>query len=206
MKYVAVSFTLKGQAFADIYKVLEMISNQVGGKSGDTILVHGFMPRDIVLDKGFTTNVLDGLWELFPVQINCYSNGPERQRMAHILKETKGSVFTVGSVIEGVAEEVALYEGAGITVSKLGLDFQNNWMAPPLTFGQRAVGLTFNHGEGEIFKQVNQAKQTCADAIDQMKESELKSESGEYKALCTIARRKLQSAQMDMVKAITWKD
>lgn len=31
-------------------------------------------------------------------------------------------------------------------------------------------------------------------------------ESGESKALYTIAIRKLQSAQMDMVKAITWKD
>ena len=75
-----------------------------------------------------------------------------------------------------------------------------------LTFGQRAVGLTFNHGEGEIFEQVNLAKQTCANAIDQMRVLELKSESGEYKALCTIARRSLQLAQMNMVKAITWKD
>jgi hypothetical protein len=75
-----------------------------------------------------------------------------------------------------------------------------------LTFGQKAVGLTFNHGEGEIFTQVNQAKQTCADAIDQMKaimDSEGRSERA---ALATIAYRKLQQAQMDMVKAITWKD
>jgi hypothetical protein len=77
---------------------------------------------------------------------------------------------------------------------------------PELTFGQKAVGLTFNHGEGEIFTAVNTAKQTCADAIDQMKaimESEGRSERA---ALATIAYRKLQSAQMDMVKAITWKD
>ena len=75
-----------------------------------------------------------------------------------------------------------------------------------LTFGQKAVGLTFNHGEGEIFIAVNTAKQTCADAIDQMKaimESEGRSERA---ALATIAYRKLQSAQMDMVKTITWKD
>jgi hypothetical protein len=75
-----------------------------------------------------------------------------------------------------------------------------------LTFGQKAVGLTFNHGEGEIHQQVHQAKQTCADAIDQMKaiiDSEGRSERA---ALATIAYRKLQQAQMDMVKAITWKD
>ena len=75
-----------------------------------------------------------------------------------------------------------------------------------LTYGQRAVGLTFNHGEGEIHQQIQTAKQTCADAIDQMYALRSKSESGEYKALATIAIRKLQSAQMDMVKAITWKD
>jgi hypothetical protein len=75
-----------------------------------------------------------------------------------------------------------------------------------MTYGERAVGLNFNHGEGEIFEQVNTAKKTCAAAIDQMNELRNKSESGEYKALATIAIRKLQSAQMDMVKAITWKD
>jgi len=75
-----------------------------------------------------------------------------------------------------------------------------------LTYGQRAVGLTFNHGEGEIHAQIQNAKQTCANAIDQMDTLRTASSSGEYKALCTIAIRKLQSAQMDMVKAITWKD
>lgn len=75
-----------------------------------------------------------------------------------------------------------------------------------LTFRQKAVGLTFNHGEGKIFEQVNKAKQILAEAIDQMNDLRNESESGEYKALATISIRKLQSAQMDMVKAITWKD
>lgn len=79
-------------------------------------------------------------------------------------------------------------------------------MEQTLTYGQKAVGLTFNHGEGEIFTNINKAKQKCADAIDQMDALRCASDSGEYKALCTIAIRKLQSAQMDMVKAITWKD
>lgn len=75
-----------------------------------------------------------------------------------------------------------------------------------LTYGEKAVGLTFNHGEGEIFTQVNEAKITCAKAIDQMNDLREKSQSGEYKALCTIAIRDLQKAQMMMVKAITWRD
>lgn len=75
-----------------------------------------------------------------------------------------------------------------------------------LTFGQKAVGLTFNHGEGAIAQQIHEAKKTCAVAIDQMNDLRGASTSNEYKALSTIAIRKLQDAQMAMVKAITWKD
>lgn len=75
-----------------------------------------------------------------------------------------------------------------------------------LTFGQKAVGLTFNHGQGEIFLMVDEAKRTCAEAIDQMKSIMDSEGRSERAALATIAYRKLQSAQMDMVKAITWKD
>jgi len=75
-----------------------------------------------------------------------------------------------------------------------------------LTFGEKAVGLTFNHGEGVIFGQVDTAKKTCANAIDQMNNLRNMSESNEQKALLTIAIRDLQKAQMMMVKAITWND
>ena len=87
-----------------------------------------------------------------------------------------------------------------------------------LSFGEKAVGLNFNPSEGEINEHVHSAKKTCADAIDMMNEIRARAAltegdglyplgpSEERKALCTIAIRKLQSAQMDMVKAITWKD
>lgn len=75
-----------------------------------------------------------------------------------------------------------------------------------LTFGQKAVGLTFNYGEGIINTQINSAKQMCADAIDLIIGIRDQEPRGEKAALCTIAYRALQSAQMDMVKAITWKD
>lgn len=86
-----------------------------------------------------------------------------------------------------------------------------------LTFGEKAVGLTFNHGEGEIFEHVDSAKKICASAIDMMKEIMDRSNDGdnskyplgsskERGALSMIAIRKMQDAQMAMVKAITWKD
>lgn len=75
-----------------------------------------------------------------------------------------------------------------------------------LTFGEKAVGLALHHEDGIIFKELELAKSHCAKPIDQMNDLRAVSESGEYKALCTIAIRKLQSAQMAMAKAITWKD
>jgi hypothetical protein len=75
-----------------------------------------------------------------------------------------------------------------------------------LTFGEKAVGLELHHEDGIIFKNIELAKSHCAKPIDQMNDLRSKSESGEYKALCTIAIRKLQDAQMAMAKAITWQD
>ncbi len=73
-----------------------------------------------------------------------------------------------------------------------------------LTFGGKAVGLTFNPGNNE---DVDRAKKTIANAIDQM--NQLRSvdlQSTETKRLASIAITELQAAQMWMVKAITWKD
>lgn len=75
-----------------------------------------------------------------------------------------------------------------------------------LTFGEKAVGLALHHENGIVFKNIEIAKSHCAKPIDQMNDLRAVSESGEYKALCTIAIRKLQEAQMAMAKAITWKD
>ena len=84
-----------------------------------------------------------------------------------------------------------------------------------LSYGEKAVGLTFNHAEGEVAEHVDSAKKTCAAAIDMMDTIRSRSDEGteyplgaspERKALATIAIRSLQAAQMAMVKAITWKD
>lgn len=86
----------------------------------------------------------------------------------------------------------------------------------PMTYGEKAVGLTFNHAEGEVAEHVTTAKSKCAEAIDMMYILRDRSNnpetdyplgsSPERAALATIAIRSLQAAQMAMVKAITWKD
>lgn len=79
----------------------------------------------------------------------------------------------------------------------------------PPTFGESAVGLTFNPSGDE---KVNKAKQLMADALDLLKESELeKTDNGnnwtswEANVFRTNAFNKIVDAQMSLVKYITWK-
>lgn len=72
-----------------------------------------------------------------------------------------------------------------------------------LTLGQKAVGLKFNPSGDDA---VGQAKQKFAEAIDQLNDLRITTESGEVKRMCCIAITACQTAQMWAVKAITWGD
>ena len=78
-----------------------------------------------------------------------------------------------------------------------------------LTFGQKAVGLTFNPS-GDV--NVNDIKKQYALIIDTLnlmrediKKSEDDGQNGERIRLLSISITEAQSAQMWAVKAITWK-
>jgi len=72
-----------------------------------------------------------------------------------------------------------------------------------LTFGQKAVGITFNPGGSE---EVNECKRTFAKAIDQMNDLRSSEEMSPGKARhISIAITEMESAQMRAVKAITWR-
>ncbi len=75
-----------------------------------------------------------------------------------------------------------------------------------LTFGEKAVGITFNPGGSDI---VNEIKDIIAEAIDYL-ESKRNPKDGsmqktEVARMYSIAITELQSAQMWAVKAATWK-
>lgn len=72
-----------------------------------------------------------------------------------------------------------------------------------LTYGQKAVGITFNPGGDP---EVNRCKQMVANCIDQMHALRSRTESQEVKRMCSVAITDMQSGQMWAVKAITWKD
>lgn len=70
-----------------------------------------------------------------------------------------------------------------------------------LSFGQKAVGLTFNPSGDEA---VIKIKQGCADLIDQLDTLRSATPDGEVKRMCAVAITELQTAQMWGVKAVTW--
>lgn len=71
-----------------------------------------------------------------------------------------------------------------------------------LTFGQKAVGLTFNPSGDE---KVNKLKSAYAEIIDILHKMRGNTPS-ESSRLASIAITEAQGAQMWAVKAITWKD
>ena len=73
---------------------------------------------------------------------------------------------------------------------------------PAQTFGQKAVGLSFNPSNDD---QVHAIKSLYAEVIDRLNKLRNESEDPEVKRLCSVAITEAQGAQMWAVKAITWK-
>lgn len=70
-----------------------------------------------------------------------------------------------------------------------------------LTFGEKAVGVTFNPGANS---EVNEVKRLYAGLIDRLNELRTNSEGAEKKRMYSVAITEAQSSQMWAVKAITW--
>lgn len=74
-------------------------------------------------------------------------------------------------------------------------------MDKELTFGEKAVGLTFNPSNN---KNVDNCKLIFANVIDNMNNLRNSTNDAEVKRMCSIAITEAQTAQMWAVKAITW--
>lgn len=114
MQTIIIAFTLKGQSFDKIKAALVQIANE---GENPRLLLHGFMPRKLVEAKGFSTEVVDALEELFPIQTNFFYNGTVMRHSMRIYGEMlSAKVYVIGPVIEGVKEEVELYQSAGLEI------------------------------------------------------------------------------------------
>lgn len=72
----------------------------------------------------------------------------------------------------------------------------------PMTFGERAVGLSFNPSGNPA---VNELKTLCAALIDACQEAREETSDPEVKRMYSIAITEAQTAQMWSVKAATWR-
>lgn len=71
-----------------------------------------------------------------------------------------------------------------------------------LTFGAKAVGLSFNPSDSNA---VDVCKQGFAQLIDQMNDLRQLNPSTEIARMASVAITEMQTAQMWAVKAITWR-
>lgn len=131
-----------------------------------------------------------------------------------------------GDVIRPEIGDWITYDGAGIYSNYSEFDFkksytflgqtintnnmqehnskQAEWVGTDeQTYGQKAVGINFNPSN---IDDVSQSKFEVSKLIDLMNDLRNITKSQEQKRLCSIAITELQSAQMWVVKALTWKD
>lgn len=71
-----------------------------------------------------------------------------------------------------------------------------------MTYGEKAVGLTFNPSNDD---QVAKCKAEFAAVIDRMNDLRTSTDNAEVKRMASVAITEAQTAQMWAVKAITWK-
>lgn len=70
-----------------------------------------------------------------------------------------------------------------------------------MTFGEKAVGLTFNPGGNPV---VHGIKIEFCNIIDDLNDMRTETENPEVKRMLSLAITDLQTAQMWAVKAVTW--
>lgn len=71
-----------------------------------------------------------------------------------------------------------------------------------LTFGERAVGISFNPSGDVATQQVKEVSARLIDVLDSYRNA---TEDGEVKRMLSIAITEVQTGQMWGVKAITWR-
>ena len=74
-----------------------------------------------------------------------------------------------------------------------------------LTYGQKMVGLQFNHAEGETHDKVHRIKAAAAVLLDELREQQVAGGNEQQSRFYDQAIDDVVTAQMLGVKAATWK-
>ena len=76
----------------------------------------------------------------------------------------------------------------------------------PMTFGEKAVGLTFNPSQNGDVDLLKKTYAQIIDHLDDFRKGYIKrGDNPEMVRLCSIAITEAQTAQMWAVKAVTWR-
>ena len=76
----------------------------------------------------------------------------------------------------------------------------------PLTYGEKAVGLTFNPSQNGDVDFLKKTYAQIIDHLDDFRQGYIKrGDNPEMVRLCSIAITEAQTAQMWAVKAVTWR-
>lgn len=74
----------------------------------------------------------------------------------------------------------------------------------PMTFGEKAVGLTFNPGANEMVQIIKQQFAIVIDTLHAQREDAASKGNDEAVRMLSISITDAQTAQMWAVKAVTW--
>lgn len=72
-----------------------------------------------------------------------------------------------------------------------------------LTFGEKAVGLSFNPSGDPVVQELKEKAAAFIDACETVRQA---TQSGEQKRMMSVAITEATTAQMWAVKGVTWKD
>lgn len=116
----------------------------------------------------------------------------------------RGDVFTTlpNDEQSRLSRQLSFMRGYANTLSDRIAAFVGEKIERVLSFGERAVGLTFNPGNNPA---VDECKRLYAAIIDTQREIWENAQDPEVKRLASIAITEAQTAQMWAVKSLTWK-
>jgi len=108
MKVIAISATLRDQDVDALKNIISALSEQ----NPHAILIHGYMPLDLVKARGWDTSFREFLDDEFPLQLNMFhpEKGVLRDEMAYIAARLNAHVYILGDMVYGVKEEFDAYD------------------------------------------------------------------------------------------------
>jgi len=138
-KDYSVHFTLKGQTLEQIKEAFDiLLMTEKLEKESDDVLHHCFLPRIVVEQRGWTTEVLDFLKGVNNRSRVCWYRATEgetiedgvidekkeailrdRFTMLKNLAKLNGTAFFIGAQIDGVKEEYEIAKALGLRIIQI---------------------------------------------------------------------------------------